>query len=286
MAGVRVARWAVDVGQLLATWAALSIVGAGVMKLLFGGWPATWWAWILLPMALTAVGGMLAAGWSLALLWGGPRRELRWFSRLQEDALRKNDHKGGWTEEPLDRLDAYLLAEVDELEDALREMEPTEDWGDYHVIEEAADVANLAMMLADRTRHPGFEFRFTKWSQYTPYGNLYIGRALQANKATKRIEPFLKTVLGKGLADIVDDFESTYQGHDAKVGSFTPMIGNKLHYAYCNCGYTGNYHDDVEAANIDRMTHMHEVLIGRCRGTKLQPEDVEIGNPPKIGGGE
>lgn len=70
------------------------------------------------------------------------RQEVSWFSLEMERKLKANDHKGGWRDCSMDYLFRRLREEMDEL--ALAE-------GD-DIIDEAADVANFAMMIADRLR--------------------------------------------------------------------------------------------------------------------------------------
>lgn len=74
------------------------------------------------------------------------RAQVLWFAEQQEKKLALNDHKGSWELESL----GYLL---ERLEDELRELLRACAHGDYRdVIEEAADVANFAMMVADHAR--------------------------------------------------------------------------------------------------------------------------------------
>lgn len=71
------------------------------------------------------------------------REAVKKFTVHMENKLRKNDHKGGWNEWNSDDLFDLLLEEKNELEEAL-------DIGDpYDIIDECADVANFAMMIAD-----------------------------------------------------------------------------------------------------------------------------------------
>jgi hypothetical protein len=74
------------------------------------------------------------------------REPVRWFAGEMEKKLKANDHKGGWA----DCDDGYLLdrlkEEVDELAAAL--LCDT----DGSIILEATDVANFAMMIADKAR--------------------------------------------------------------------------------------------------------------------------------------
>jgi len=70
------------------------------------------------------------------------RKEVRIFADCMEHKLRKNDHKGGWEKQTNEQLFKLLRGEVDELEAALKD-EPA-----LHVVFEAADIANFAMMIA------------------------------------------------------------------------------------------------------------------------------------------
>ena len=70
-----------------------------------------------------------------------PRKTVQWFARQMEAKLRENDHKGGWDDCELGWLLRRLGQEVGELRRALKK--------EKHVVREAADVANFAMMIAD-----------------------------------------------------------------------------------------------------------------------------------------
>lgn len=80
------------------------------------------------------------------------RREVMDFAVLMERELRNNDHKGGWKE-----CDAYELAQrvTEEANELLPEAlqasihSPVPSEFRDSVGEEAADVANMAMMVAD-----------------------------------------------------------------------------------------------------------------------------------------
>lgn len=73
-----------------------------------------------------------------------PRKVVRWFSGLMERKLRLNEHKGGWEKDTFPELLARLHEEVEELEEAVYS-------GKEGNIElESADVANFAMMIADK----------------------------------------------------------------------------------------------------------------------------------------
>ena len=79
-----------------------------------------------------------------------PRKAVRDFAKEMEKRLLDNDYKGGWD----DCTPAWLLKrlgeEMKELRRAVRAKEPTEQ-----ISEEAADVANFAMMVADVTAFRG-----------------------------------------------------------------------------------------------------------------------------------
>lgn len=88
------------------------------------------------------------------------RASVRWFAEQMELALRKNDNKGGWHD-----MDPYDLAnrvddEADELREAVEDHPMADDDAQSGVasmecITEAADVANMAMMVADHFRDGG-----------------------------------------------------------------------------------------------------------------------------------
>lgn len=110
--------------------------------------------WILLGM----LGGVV-----LALVWWGieengePERiyvrpEVLSFAVLMEETLQANDHKGGWQNETNEWLLNKLDEEVAELKAELDETVHPELLGS-----EAADVANLAMFIADN--NGVFKFR-------------------------------------------------------------------------------------------------------------------------------
>ncbi len=76
------------------------------------------------------------------------RPEVQAFAERMERALLSNDHKGGWD----DCRDEYLLGR---LEDELLELRKAINGRGGSVQEEAADVANFAMMLADNDSRDG-----------------------------------------------------------------------------------------------------------------------------------
>ena len=80
-----------------------------------------------------------------------------WFTEEREKKLAANDHKGGWEDEDVSWLFKRLEEEVKELgrvldkADAIFSNCPDTEFIP-EIISEAADVANFAMMIADRIR--------------------------------------------------------------------------------------------------------------------------------------
>lgn len=72
-----------------------------------------------------------------------------WFAEQMEAKLRENDHKGGWHNDRPHALLERVWQEAGEVEQALRRGHYTD------VIREAADVANMVMMVADHYRVGG-----------------------------------------------------------------------------------------------------------------------------------
>lgn len=77
-----------------------------------------------------------------------PREELDWFVKHMEIKLKENDVKGGWDDCSLDYLMMRLEDEVFELKQEIFKTSVDSD----KIFSEAADVANFAMMIADRFR--------------------------------------------------------------------------------------------------------------------------------------
>jgi hypothetical protein len=75
-----------------------------------------------------------------------PRPEVQAFAVEMERELRNNDHKGGWKCDLRPRLAGRVLEEAQELMDAVRTQQPA-----HVIVAEPADVANMAMMVADVT---------------------------------------------------------------------------------------------------------------------------------------
>ena len=81
------------------------------------------------------------------------REEVQWFAQVMESVLRKNDYKGGWHGVSFEfLLDKILFEEIKELKDALETLTMGAITGEMvdNVVNEAADIANLAMMIADK----------------------------------------------------------------------------------------------------------------------------------------
>lgn len=90
------------------------------------------------------------------------RESVMWFSKEMEAKLAINDHKGGWAACDVRWLLNRLNEELEELENIIstRELESGYrsageglsiiDTDNEAIIKEAADVANFAMMIADR----------------------------------------------------------------------------------------------------------------------------------------
>lgn len=76
-----------------------------------------------------------------------PRSQVQWFSGEMERVLKENDHKGGWDDIQALILLNQLKEETAELADAIEN-----DISPEHIIKEAVDVANFAMMIADNMR--------------------------------------------------------------------------------------------------------------------------------------
>jgi len=83
-----------------------------------------------------------------------PRPSVLWFAERMEAKLRENDHKGGWNASEFSELLVLLEKEVAELGQAAFRLACLEitDSTIHGVIDEAVDVANFAMMIADNAR--------------------------------------------------------------------------------------------------------------------------------------
>ena len=77
-----------------------------------------------------------------------PRESVQWFAEQMEAKLGENDNKGGWDECQIDWLIHRLYQEAEELWREVR----SNDKNYQNIISESADVANFAMMIADKAR--------------------------------------------------------------------------------------------------------------------------------------
>ncbi len=77
------------------------------------------------------------------------RMDVQRFAIAMEEKLRANDHKGGWEEEPPADLYEHLQEEVEELGEAIGYGITGQCDDRKLILAEAADVANMAMMVAD-----------------------------------------------------------------------------------------------------------------------------------------
>jgi NTP pyrophosphatase (non-canonical NTP hydrolase) len=82
------------------------------------------------------------------------RREVRAFALLMERELRKHDYRPGWKGDDATHLTYRVLEEADELKRAMLSTGgvPVHMIGTRHrdaIASDAADVANMAMMVAD-----------------------------------------------------------------------------------------------------------------------------------------
>lgn len=73
------------------------------------------------------------------------RPEVQAFAEAMERRLQANDHKPGWKHDTVLSLQVRLDEEVAELDEAVHGTATKE-----RILDEAADVANFAMMIADR----------------------------------------------------------------------------------------------------------------------------------------
>jgi len=76
----------------------------------------------------------------------GCRPVVKWFAEQMEAALKRNDHKSGWLNDDWDELHDRILDETKELYRECGKFSKDEE----KIIKEAADVANFAMMIADK----------------------------------------------------------------------------------------------------------------------------------------
>ncbi len=89
-------------------------------------------------------GGGGPAGPGLTVRGPTLRKPLEDFAWLMEEKLRKNDHKKGWRELPIEALFKLLMIEIEEFKVA------HDFFGPGEAQNELVDIANFAMMLHDR----------------------------------------------------------------------------------------------------------------------------------------
>lgn len=92
------------------------------------------------------------------------RPEIQWFAEQMERKLRKNDWKGGWQDDTEESLLERIQEELDEAKEAYENLRDERnkliccrdqeriDKLKRELINELADVANMAMMVADITK--------------------------------------------------------------------------------------------------------------------------------------
>jgi len=80
------------------------------------------------------------------------RESVKLFSYDMENKLKQNEHKGGWDEESINDLYHMLIRETIELDEAIKDHLCGISFED-DVVSECADVANFAMMIADRLKY-------------------------------------------------------------------------------------------------------------------------------------
>lgn len=86
------------------------------------------------------------------------RKEVEWFASVMEGVLQDNDERGGWSKCSM----FWLLERIEEqvksareavVELSVKRFEGLEAGNEFRVlIKEAADIANFAMMVADRAQ--------------------------------------------------------------------------------------------------------------------------------------
>lgn len=72
------------------------------------------------------------------------RTEVAEFAEAMEQKLRKNDHKTGWKDQPIEAHIKLLRIEMMELDVALDHL------GDKEAMNECVDIANFAMIIRDK----------------------------------------------------------------------------------------------------------------------------------------
>lgn len=76
------------------------------------------------------------------------KEDLEWFVTEMETKLDSNNYKGTWKNDSINRLFDMLEDEADELFSEITEINVSNE----NIIKECADVANFAMMIAERAK--------------------------------------------------------------------------------------------------------------------------------------
>jgi hypothetical protein len=83
------------------------------------------------------------------------RESVQWFATVMEVVLRENDHKGGWENDQFQYFVDRMKEEMGEIELA---MAGTCQSDLMDVVNECADLANFAMMLAENAHKKAMEW--------------------------------------------------------------------------------------------------------------------------------
>ena len=154
------------------------------------------------------------------------RPQVLWFAQQMEAKLKANDHKGGWENESIHSLIGRLGQEWRELYDALF---PPWKRDPERVAEEAADVANFAMMIADVVRKTGPEMPELK--QWARTAADRIDRGLGA---ARELLDHLRTVKAGMEADVHSDDEGWMERYEKaraavdELAAFEDNVGHAL----------------------------------------------------------
>ena len=154
------------------------------------------------------------------------RPEVLWFAQQMEAKLQANDHKGGWENESIHSLIGRLGQEWRELHDALF---PPWKRDPERVAEEAADVANFAMMIADVVRKT--EPEMPELKQWARTAADRIDRGLGA---ARELLDHLRTVKAGMEADVHSDDEGWMERYEKaraavdEMAAFEDNVGHAL----------------------------------------------------------
>lgn len=76
-----------------------------------------------------------------------PREQVKWFAGEMEQRLKENEHKGDWDGCSIEYLIQRLYEEFTELFSIVNTSDKT------LIVRECADIANFAMMIADKFKN-------------------------------------------------------------------------------------------------------------------------------------